>query len=47
MSAYSDYKFGLISDSEYAAACRREEEMSEPDEFESEDFFDDDDIDEF
>lgn len=53
MSAYSEWKFGLITDAEYAAACREEEETSRywaahPDEFddESEDYFENDDIDE-
>ena len=54
MSAYSEWKHGLITDAEYASACRAEEYTSRywdehPDEFndESEDFFDDDEIDEF
>ena len=38
MSAYSDWKFGLITDAEYATACREEEYTSRywdehPDEF--------------
>ena len=63
MSAYSEWKHGLITDAEYASACRAEEYTSRywdehPDEFngdgdefgdddESEDFFEDDEIDEF
>lgn len=57
MSAYSEWKHGLITDAEYASACREEEETSRywaahPDEFndddpeESEDYFENDDIDE-
>ena len=38
MSAYSDWKYGLITDAEYATACREEEYTSRywdehPDEF--------------
>lgn len=55
MSAYSEWKYGLITDAEYASACREEEFTSRywdehPDEFndedESEEFIDDE-IDEF
>lgn len=42
MSAYSEWKFGLITDAEYAAACREEEFTSRywdehPDEFNDDD----------
>ena len=54
MSAYSEWKYGLITDAEYASACREEEATTRyweahpdefnDDEFESEDFFEDDEI---
>lgn len=53
MSAYSEWKYGLITDAEYASACREEEmrdkyfEAHPDEEPESEDYFEDDDIDEF
>lgn len=30
MSAYSDWKYGLITDSEYNTICRREEAENRP-----------------
>lgn len=55
MSAFAEWKNGLITDAEYSSACRAEEWTSNywdehPDEFnddESEDYFEDDEIDEF
>ena len=51
MSLYGEYKAGLIDDYLYSALARREElelrDMNDEEEFESEDFFDDDDINEF
>ena len=45
MSAYSDWKYGLITDAEYASACREEEYMdryweSHPDEYEDDEYDD-------
>ena len=50
MSAYSEWKYGLITDAEYASICRDEAYWDRyyedhPDELEE--VFDDDDIDEF
>ena len=52
VSAYSEWKFGLITDAEYAAACREEEVTTRyweehPEEFNDEEVFEDDDIEEF
>ena len=52
MSAYSEWKYGLITDMEYASICRQEEdELREMErygnDYDEEDFFEDDDIDEF
>lgn len=52
MSAYSEWKFGLITDAEYASSCREEEYRDKyfeahPDELNDEEVFEDDDIDEF
>lgn len=52
MSAYSDWKFGLITDAEYASACREEEYRDKyleahPEELNDEEVFEEDDIDEF
>lgn len=53
MSLYSDWKFGVITDAEYSVGCRKEEALDNdktPDteeDFESEDFFEDDELDEF
>ena len=52
MSAYSEWKFGLITDAEYAAACREEEATTRyweehPEEFNDEEVFEDDEIDEW
>ena len=48
MSLYGEYKAGLIDDYLYSALARREEleqrDMDYDDEFESEDFFEDDEI---
>ena len=48
MSLWSDYKAGLLTESEYTAMCRREylEDMDRGDEWDEEDAFEDDDIDE-
>ncbi len=46
MSAYSEWKAGLITDAEYNTICRREEyEDNFPDD--DEEVFEDDDVDEF
>lgn len=59
MSAYSEWKYGLITDAEYLSACREEEFTSryweahpdefndDPDEFDESEEFIDDDINEF
>lgn len=52
MSAYTDWKYGLITDAEYNTICREEYQRDKDaylsDEWdESEDFFEDDEIDEF
>ena len=44
MSAYSEWKAGLITDAEYNTICRREEYE---DKFSDEEEFEDDDIDEW
>lgn len=48
MSLWSDYKAGLLTESEYTAMCRREylEDMDRGDEWDEEETFEDDDIDE-
>ena len=47
MSAYSEWKYGLITDQEYAYECRKEEAELEELENEWEEDFEDDEIDEF
>ena len=52
MSAYSEWKLGLITDAEYNSICREEEFRdryieAHPEEFDDEEVFEDDDIDEF
>lgn len=49
MSAYSEWKAGLITDAEYNTICRREEAECRPwwDTFKDEEEFEEDDIDEF
>lgn len=55
MSAYSEWKYGLITDAEYSSACREEEYRDkwleehgqDEDEFDESEVFIDDDIDEF
>ena len=49
MSAYSEWKAGLITDTEYITICRREEAETRPwwDTFDEEEVVEDDDIDEF
>lgn len=51
MSLYGEFKAGLIDDYLYSALARREEleqrDQDNDDEFESEDYFEDDEIDEF
>ena len=44
MSAYSEWKFGLLTDAEYATICRREEAEQKPwwDTFSDEEVFEDD-----
>ena len=45
MSAYSEWKYGLITDSEYESICRRE--AAEDMDWNEEEEFIEDDIDEF
>ena len=49
MSAYSEWKAGLITDAEYNTICRREEAEERPwwDTFDDEEVFEDDFPDEF
>lgn len=49
MSAWAEYKAGMITEAEYAYICRAEadETEPEPEEENEEDFFEDDEIDEF
>lgn len=47
MSAYSEWKAGLITDAEYSTICRREEYEAKYDDFSDEEAFEDDDIDEW
>ena len=54
MSAWAEWRHGYLTDAEYYSACREEEATSRywadhPDEFEdeSEDYFENDEIDEF
>lgn len=48
MSAYSEWKYGMITDAEYAGICREEEwECNHPEVWDEEEEFEDDDIDEF
>lgn len=52
MSAYSEWKYGLITDAEYNTICKEEEYTDRywsehPEEFNDEEVFEDDDIDEF
>ena len=47
MSAYSEWKAGLITDAEYNTICRREEYEDKFSDFDEEEVFEDDDIDEF
>ena len=49
MSAYAEWKAGMITDAEYAGICREEEwEMNHPDDDDDEEVFEDDEfVDEF
>ena len=49
MSAYSEWKAGLITDAEYNTICRREEAEERPwwDTFNEEEAFEDDDIEDY
>ena len=48
MSAYAEWKNGMITDAEYASICREEEwEMNHPEEWNGEEVFEDDEIDEW
>ena len=50
MSAYSEWKAGLITDAEYDSICRREWLESQEEDYEDEEdeeVFEDDEIDEF
>lgn len=53
MSAYAEWKAGMITDAEYAGSCREEEATSRywdehPEEFDDEEVFEDDEeLDEF
>lgn len=46
MSAYSEWKAGLITDAEYNTICRREEYEDRFSDFDEDEEFEDDDIDE-
>lgn len=48
MSAYAEWKNGQITDSEYASICREEEwELNHPEEWNDEEVFEDDDIEDY
>ena len=47
MSAYSEWKAGLITDAEYSTICKREEYEDRFCDFDEDEEFEDDDIDEF
>lgn len=48
MSAYAEWKNGMITDAEYASICREEEwEMNHPEEWNDEEVFEDDEVDEY
>lgn len=49
MSAYSEWKAGLITDAEYNTICRQEEAEHRPwwDTFSDEEVFEDDDIEDY
>ena len=48
MSAYAEWKNGMITDAEYASICREEEwEMNHPEEWNDEEVFEDEQLDEF
>ena len=52
MSAYAEWKCGMITDAEYASECRKDEYFDKyysehPEEWNEEEFFEDDEIDEF
>ena len=47
MSAYSEWKAGLITDAEYNTICRREEYEDRFSDFDEDEEFEDDDVDEF
>ena len=49
MSAYAEWKAGLITDAEYNTICRQEEHERRPwwDTFDEEEVFEDDDIEDY
>ena len=48
MSAYAEWKNGMITDAEYASICREEEwELNHPEEWDEEEVFEDDEVDEY
>ena len=48
MSAYAEWKNGMITDAEYASICREEEwEENHPEEWNDEEVFEDDEVDEY
>jgi len=48
MSAYAEWKNGMITDAEYASICREEEwELNHPEEWNDEEVFEDDELDEW
>ena len=48
MSAYAEWKNGMITDAEYASICREEEwELNHPEEWNDEEVFEDEEVDEF
>lgn len=47
MSAYAEWKCGMITDAEYATICRQEEYEAKIDDFSEEEAFEDEELDEF
>lgn len=47
MSAYTDWKYGLITDAEYNTICREEYMRDMADDWDEEEEFEDDDIEDY
>ena len=47
VSAYAEWKYGLITDAEYASACREEALRDRDEDWDDEEEFEEDDVDEF